>query len=890
MNKSTIIRLSLFLLVILIMLILAIVTSSNEKFNNLQGYNNYGYQGLCNLNETNGNIICFNKETQKVFQKDDSINKNDIINLYNDLSYSNINDEELPNGGLLVSMITNNYACGSNSDGVSGRDYHSIIPQNDKNKSENDKLCVSIDECKLVDFKDIGKLLSDTANENQTSCYALDTTYMRTDFPSLLFGPLIENDTLLDMNIGLIFDIRKLRQYIGCMSIIDSGSVGRYNREESKSYKKGTYIPTISQGDILKTTITDNEIKNKYSQLLNSDKGRGLAQAGCGLQTDFQGSGLSGIFNDEVLPTGAVNKFKGANKVIVDKYNKKISPFKTHNELIYGQWGINSLPLKRSSWKYFINLIKDKVALIKKYKNSRLWQKVMKLNNSGTYVNKYFENEVDIFIPNKLSTGGDSNCQPTDEFKEIWKDCIIGIFTNNRCLSDVNNNKPCNNCGKLQSFDCNKDSCCCNKEFNENLVQKLVYKFNSNNSNIINGYIMNDDFNPSHDYPEPQEDGNYKLSIRQITDCKSYYIYPVEHQIINAKIPLNVQNVYNYSTKTHENYKQYWYYIDCNNQICGPNDTKKRSIGITIPENFNGKYLINLDFTIDFYATGYACADGTAFKNKFGGVVDFHTLDNFCKKKNENSHGWGYGYYQYQEYLHYVLSLGMGIIHLTECEYDYGAYIEGKDPDLKRSGKCSLYWDNGNNSTARYLKSVFRDIYCNNFVDNDSKQIKFIYDDIGILGYSIGAQLVSRFYNEFPSMITYPNNTQQTFKFPIIKYGMMIAGGTTNCYYDPKRPNYCPPGTEPLYDNNEYNMVCHPYTLLLQSDRDSFADHKAAEKYYTSFPKNLQGEYVKSNRDYIMSFNQNKIVYCHYSVNSTIHGLTNDAQVKSMINFTKEFM
>lgn len=39
-----------------------------------------------------------------------------------------------------------------------------------------------------------------------------------------------------------------------------------------------------------------------------------------------------------------------------------------------------------------------------------------------------------------------------------------------------------------------------------------------------------------------------------------------------------------------------------------------------------------------------------------------------------------------------------------------------------------------------------------------------------------------------------------------------------------------------------------------------------------------------------MSFNQNKIVYCHYSVNSIIHGLTNDVQVKSMINFTKEFM
>ena len=901
-NISKFIYASIIFLLIIIVVIIIIASKSNDNFNNLQGYNNYAYQGLCNLQDTNGQIKCFDKENKKVFQVDNSINKLDIINLYNNLTYSTIADEELPNGGLLVSMITNNYACNSGNGKGQGKHYQSIIPNTGNNKSDNDKLCISIDDCKYVDFKDIGKLLSDTATENQTSCYALDTTYMRKDFPSLLFGPLIEEYALLDMNIGLIFDIRKLRQYIGCMSIIDSGSVGRYNRKESKSYRNGSYIPNITQGDILKTDITDNEIKNKYNELLNSDKGRGIAQAGCGLQTGFQGENLSGIYNDEILLTGKVNDFKGANKVLVKKYNKHNSPFKTHNELIFGQWGTDSLPIKRNSWKYFVKLIKEKVTLINKFENAKLWKKIMKLNNSGTFINKYFENEVDIFIPNKSTTGGDKNCEPTDEFKEVWEHCVIGIFTNNRCLSDVNINKPCDDCGKLQSFDCNVDSCCCNKEFNENLVRKLVYKFNANSKNIINGYIMNDNYNPSHDYPTPEIDGNYKLSIKQITDCKSYLVYPVEVQIENNKIPTEVQVVYGNSSYSHEKYNQYWYYVNCDNQICGPNDTTKRSLGITIPDNFNGKYIVNFDFTIDFNATGYACMNGKAFENKYGGVVDFNTLQNYCGNGNgngndnvnnfNNSYGWGYGYYQYQEYLHYVLSLGMGIIHLTECEceYDYGAYISGADSDPTRRGKCSLYWDNENNSTARYLKSVFRDLYCNNFVDNNGKQIKFIYDNIGILGYSIGAQLVSRCYNNFPSMTTFPNNTQQTFKFPIIKYGIMIAGGTLNCYADKLNPNICPMGTEPLYDNNEYNMVCHPYTLLLQSDKDSFADPLAAEKYYNSFTKNLQGEYIKSNRDYILTFNQNNIIYCHYSINSIIHGLTNNAQVKSMINFTKTFM
>ena len=35
---------------------------------------------------------------------------------------------------------------------------------------------------------------------------------------------------------------------------------------------------------------------------------------------------------------------------------------------------------------------------------------------------------------------------------------------------------------------------------------------------------MNDNYNPSHNYPLPESDGNYKLSIRQITDCKSFFI------------------------------------------------------------------------------------------------------------------------------------------------------------------------------------------------------------------------------------------------------------------------------------------------------------------------------------------------------------------------------
>ena len=763
-------------------------------------------------------------------------------------------------------MISNQYACNSGP----GKEYKSIIDK----PNQQDK-CITMDECEFIDFKDLPKLLDDTAKENLTSCYALDTTYMRTDFPSLLFGPLLESDITLDMNIGLILDIKLLRHYIGCMSIIDSGSVGRYNRkeyEDSVQKNRKTYIPNISQGPILKTDISDNDITNNYTKLVERNKGRGLAQAGCGLQSGYQGDNLSGIFNTELLPNGKVNKFKGANSVIQKKYNKKYSPFKDKNDLIFGSWGINSLPLRRTSWKYFIKLIKEKYAKIKEYGgNKKLWQKIMHINNANQYTNKYFENEVDIFIPNKDTSGSDKNCQPTDEFLEIWKKCIIGIFTNNRCVSDVEYGKVCDNCKKIQSYDCNRETCCCNKDFNERLVKNLVYRFNADSEQKINGYIMNDNYNPSKDYPEPESNGLYKLSIKQITDCKSYYNYPVKTQILNNGI------------------KQYWYSIKChdknNNLICGPKDSTSRKVGITIPKNRNGKYIINFDFSIDIYSIGYSCNDPSekiSLDKMIGGVIDSKTMKVNCKKS-----GYSYGFDLIQQYFQTALEMGYTIIHFTECEYDYNAYISGKDSS-DRSGNCSMYWDNENNSDARYFKSFFRELRCNNFVDNNHQTFNLNYNNIGLFGYSVGAQLVSRCVNDFPIMKTYHNNTGQTFDFPIIEFGIMVADGSLNCYT--VNQNLCQKGLEPIYTTGykgkHLNMDCHPYILLIQSDNDNFADKDAANKYFHSFNLERQGEYVKSNEKSITEFHSNQKVYCHYSVNSTIHGLTNNSQLQSIINFT----
>jgi len=495
---------TIILVVIIVFLLIFLI---KDRFSNLDKFQKVSYYGLM------GRCPTITPHHQKK-QNNSSINKNDIIKMYNNLSFSVNNDEELPNGGLLISMFDTNYACNGKSD------YKTIIINN----SEKNK-CLSVNSCEGFDFKDIQKIMNKNTISNGTSCYALDTSYMRADFPSVLFGPLIGHDIEpIDMNIGIILDINLLKKYSACMSIVDSASIGRYNRfldKKINTNNKG-YIPGIMSGNIEPSDITDKEITGEYNNLLNSKKGRQLAQAGCGLQSNFQGPNLAGIYNDKILPNGNPNTYIGADKVILDKYTDDNDPFFNKGEkIIKASWGITQPPIRRTSWKYFIESLHKKLNVIMNFGNNhKLWKSIVKRYNSGDFVNLYTENEVDIFVPNKPLTDGGKDCEPTDEFKEIWKKAVIGIFTNNRCLSDINYNKLCDNCGKLQSYDCGgKDTCCCNKKFNVELVKKLVLKFNQNSDNIINGYIMNDNLNPSKDYPEKNSNtGLYDLQIEQITN------------------------------------------------------------------------------------------------------------------------------------------------------------------------------------------------------------------------------------------------------------------------------------------------------------------------------------------------------------------------------------
>lgn len=155
----------------------------------------------------------------------------------------------------------------------------------------------------------------------------------------------------------------------------------------------------------------------------------------------------------------------------------------------------------------------------------------------------------------------------------------------------------------------------------------------------------------------------------------------------------------------------------------------------------------------------------------------------------------------------------------TDTLYDYGPYLPEKPQDLS-SIDSTLYWNNGQNFLNNYLKELMDFIYINPELD---------YNRCGLMGYSLGAQMVSRLYNEFPTLYTKSNTP-----FPNISCGIMIAGGTLHCFED-KNPKICPPNqTEPIYDNGQKAWHNHPATLLFQNIPDSYSDSNATANYFNT--------------------------------------------------------
>ena len=344
------------------------------------------------------------------------ISLNQIQERYYDTTY---NSDGMPNGGFLITMLSNQTVC-PNYEGKS------------------DKCIHDIKECgELLDISDINNLLNILhTNGTATSCYALDTTYFRTDLPNYVFGPYPG----LDMTIGLILDLPKLWEYIACMFSIDSGSIARYNTCDTNNDCAPTIIPEwIGKG------------QKGWNDYLKTNPSRDLAMAGCGK------------INPRGLQESAHNFFINTDSDA--QLNNKNIIFNVTQDYLFNNWvfSMYNRPYSKYQWKYWI----EATQYLYSKTNLKSFTDLQAKNDDG-----YRENEVDIIIPNKPRKDSDK-CDISDKFREIWSECIIGVFSN------AKTNCSNTNLVKNSYFGCNDSKCCCSPEFSEKLAKSLVDKFNT---------------------------------------------------------------------------------------------------------------------------------------------------------------------------------------------------------------------------------------------------------------------------------------------------------------------------------------------------------------------------------------------------------------------------
>jgi len=285
-----------------------------------------------------------------------------------------------------------------------------------------------------------------------------------------------------------------------------------------------------------------------------------------------------------------------------------------------------------------------------------------------------------------------------------------------------------------------------------------------------------------------------------------------------------------FKTQISDIYKQYWTTIDGgmdNMPPIGKVPNNKRAIAVTVPNtkqpDGGWPYVLSWQF---MKTNGI----GTAWNNRevIGGIAEIQT-----DKKNNSiaplDDDITSGLASYMLMLKHIVASGFVLVNISELLPDTEFWSECTSD--KVNDAC---WNNGKNPDADAMKVLFEKIHKNNLIPD----INFNYNRMAALGYSTGAQQISRMINNFPFM-----KTSSGVLFPKISLGIMIAGGSYWCYnYNDSIPkNYkpcadtdvgcCPNNkTEDNYDTGK--LKNHPPVLLLQGEQDVWAAWEASYNYF----------------------------------------------------------
>ena len=225
------------------------------------------------------------------------------------------------------------------------------------------------------------------------------------------------------------------------------------------------------------------------------------------------------------------------------------------------------------------------------------------------------------------------------------------------------------------------------------------------------------------------------------------------------------------------------------------------------------------------------------------------------------------------------LAAGYAVVLTTMIAEDSYIYQETcPSPLEKENNFYNLCWNKGHNADASYLQKLFtsiknKELFTKNHVEllPADPTLGTLHDGVktfnhqvnlgqecGLIGYSVGAQMVSRAINEF-------GNSSSVIKdAPDVVSACMVSGGSLHCYeycngddmtprgyeekicaaqpqnwgpcWNEKSLGCCPAGlTEPRYDQQTTEE--HPPVILVQTDFDYYADPRASENYYNALKK-----------------------------------------------------
>tara|TARA_R110002074_G_scaffold367200_1_gene541261 strand:- start:5793 stop:6881 length:1089 start_codon:yes stop_codon:yes gene_type:complete len=195
--------------------------------------------------------------------------------------------------------------------------------------------------------------------------------------------------------------------------------------------------------------------------------------------------------------------------------------------------------------------------------------------------------------------------------------------------------------------------------------------------------------------------------------------------------------------------------------------------------------------------------------------------------------------------LNYLITQGIAVISLEPDPEDMWYWMrDGINYDFKCINNSKNYqagvgcFNSKKNKDIDYFNFAFDYIYNHNKLD---------YNNMFVIGYSAGSQMVSASIGEFPFLYTKLNRP-----YPKIKAAIMIAGGSQYCYtyYDisklpdifkpcyNKKLGCCPKdATEYNFMNGKLNYSQHPPTFLFQTNQDNNADKNASNYYFDACTK-----------------------------------------------------